>query len=146
MAVRTRNREEEQRMEGFPVIRIYADEAGVTHFADEWIDLESGGDIGMLSEPVQASSAVFRATGAGYDYDWHPTPARQFIFMMSGEIEIEVGDGQKRRIRAGDTLFLEDTEPPGHKSRNIGEVPRYSVFLRTDAPVPFASRSTEEPR
>ena len=133
-------------MNGFPVTRIYADEADVTHFADEWIDLESGGDIGMLSEPVQAEAAVFRATGAGYDYDWHPTPARQFIFMMSGEIEIEVGDGEKRRIRAGDTLFLEDTVPPGHKSRNIGEVPRYSVFLRTEAPVPFSPRRGSDPK
>ncbi|NBC28799.1 MAG: hypothetical protein GVY29_02280 [Spirochaetes bacterium] len=65
--------------------------------------------------------------------------------MMSGEIEIEVGDGEKRRIRAGDTLFLEDTEPPGHKSRNIGEVPRYSVFLRTEAPVPFVSPANRGP-
>ena len=123
--------------EGFPVTRIWADDNGTTHFTDGRIDLADGGSIGMLSDLIPCEGTIFRATGADYDYDWHPTPARQFIFMMSGEIEIEVGDGEVRRFRAGDTLFLEDTEPPGHKSRNIGKVPRYSVFVRTDAPVAF---------
>ncbi len=121
----------------FPVTRIYADNAGVTHFEDGVIKLAPGGPIGMLSEPISTDRAIFRSTDAEYAYDWHPTPARQFILMMSGEIEIEVGDGSVRRFTVGDTLFLEDTSPPGHRTRNIGAVPRYSVFIQTDAPVPY---------
>lgn len=121
----------------YPVTRIYSDTAGITHFQDGVIDLTSAGDIGALSDPVTTTRTIFRSTGADYDYDWHPTPARQFILMMSGEIEVETGDGAVRRFVTGDTLFLEDTSPPGHRTRNIGDTPRYSVFIQTDAPVPF---------
>ncbi|MFW5695577.1 MAG: hypothetical protein ACOCYB_10445 [Alkalispirochaeta sp.] len=123
--------------DSYPITRIFTDSAGITHFEDGLIDLSSAGEIGALSDPIDTNRTLFRSTGADYDYDWHPTPARQFILMMSGEIEIEVGDGAIRRFVAGDTLFLEDTTPPGHRTRNIGAVPRYSVFIQTDAPVPY---------
>lgn len=128
-------------MATFPLTRIYSDAAGVTHFQDGHVGLADGGPIGMLSEPIGADTVVFRSTDADYDYDWHPTPRRQFILMMSGAIEIEVGDGTIRRFSVGDTLLLEDVDPPGHRTRNVGTVPRYSVFVRTDAPVPFVPRS-----
>ena len=121
----------------FPVIRVYADEAGVTHFEDGEIRMKPSGPIGALSAPLTGATLLFRATGDDYDYDWHPTPARQFILMMSGEIELEVGDGEKRIISAGQTLFLEDTDPPGHRTRNTGETPRWSVFVQTDEPVDY---------
>jgi hypothetical protein len=121
----------------YPVTRIWSDEAGVTHFEDGEITLSDGGKIGMLSEPMSVDRAIFRSTGSDYDYDWHPTPARQLILMMTGAIEIETGDGEVRRFTAGDTIFLEDTTPPGHRTRNVGAVPRYSVFIQTDAPVPY---------
>jgi hypothetical protein len=121
----------------FPVVRIYQDNRKITHFEDGEIELQSAGEIGSLSEAIPGGRLIFRRTDAGYDYDWHPTPARQFIMMMNGEIEIEVGDGEVRRIRGGQTLFLEDTRPPGHRTRNVGETPRWSVFVQTDAAVPY---------
>jgi CheY-like chemotaxis protein len=125
------------REDRYPVVRIWADEDNVTHIEDGWIPMSPGGPIGLLSDAIDANAVIFRSTGADYDYDWHPTPARQFIFMMSGEIEIEAGDGAIRRVQAGETLFLEDTVPPGHRTRNVGSTPRYSVFVQTDAPVPY---------
>ena len=123
-------------MELYPLTRIYTGSDGVTHFEDGSIELEDGGPIGLLSEAIATNQTIFRSTGADYNYDWHPTPQRQFILMMSGEIEIEVGDGETRRFSRGDTLFLEDVDPPGHGTRNIGAVPRYSVFIQADAKVP----------
>ena len=124
----------------YPVTRIYTDATGVTHFEDGEVVLHPGGEIGSLSESIQPSSLVLRRTDAGYDYDWHPTPARQFIFLMTGSIEIEVGDGEKRTFSGGTTLFLEDTEPPGHRTRNVGPTPRWSAFVQTDAPVDYRRR------
>lgn len=121
----------------FPVTRVVADAAGTTRFEDGYIHLSDGGPIGLLSDPVVADQVVFRSTGADYDYDWHPAPRRQFILMMSGAIEIETGDGSVRRFSRGDTLLLEDLEPPGHRTRNVGEVPRYSVFIQTEHEIPF---------
>ena len=64
-----------------------------------------------------------------YDYDWHRAPQRQFIVLLDGEIEIEVGTGEIRRFRGGEVLLVEDTEGQGHRTRSIGEAPRRSLFL-----------------
>ncbi|TVR73282.1 MAG: hypothetical protein EA427_02300 [Spirochaetaceae bacterium] len=124
----------------FPVVRIYTDATGTTHFEDGVIPLHRAGPIGSLSDAIEGARLRFRRTDGDYDFDWHPTPARQFIFLMNGEIEIEVGDGEVRRLAGGETLLLEDVTPPGHKTRNIGESPRWSVFVQTDAPLPYRRR------
>lgn len=123
--------------ERYPVTRVVADAEGVTRFEDGYIELAESGPIGLLSDPIVTDRVIFRSTAAGYDYDWHPAPRKQFILMMSGAIEIETGDGSIRQFVQGDTLLLEDTRPPGHRTRNVGSVPRYSVFIQTDADIPF---------
>lgn len=109
--------------------RIRSDDAGVTRFDEIEIPLEDAGEIGRLSRPAAAESVVFRETGADYDYDWHPAPARQLVVLLDGEIEIEVGDGEVRRFAGGEVLLLEDTAGRGHRTRNVGPVPRRSLFV-----------------
>ena len=114
------------------VTRIRADDGGVTHFDEIEIPLEDAGPIGRLSLPVAAESVVFRETGADYEYDWHPAPARQLVVLLNGAIEIEVGDGEIRRFGGGEVLLLEDTTGRGHRTRNVGSVPRRSLFVPLD--------------
>ena len=111
------------------VTRIRADESGITRFDEVEIPLEDAGPIGRLSSPVGAESVIFRETGADYDYDWHPAPARQLVVLLDGEIEIEVGTGDVRRFAGGEVLLLEDTAGRGHRTRNVGAVPRRSLFV-----------------
>lgn len=114
------------------VTRIRADSSGVTRFDAIEIPLQDAGPIGRLSPPVAAQSVVFRETGADYDYDWHPAPARQLVVLLNGEIEIEVGTGEVRRFAGGEVLLLEDTAGRGHRTRNVGCVPRRSLFVPLD--------------
>jgi hypothetical protein len=111
------------------VTRIYTGTDGVTHFEDVEIPLSDKGDIGRLSELEPATGIVFRETPGNYDYDWHPAPCRQYILMLDGEVDIEVGDGAKRRFGTGDVLLVEDTDGRGHKSRAVDGKPRKSVFV-----------------
>ncbi len=120
----------------FPVTRTYADADGESHFEDIGLPLRSGGDIGSLSKEIPGATIVFRGNGPHYDYDWHPAPARQFVLMMTGEIEIEVSDGEKRRFGPGQALLIEDTTGKGHKTKNVGGTDRLSVFVQTDADLP----------
>ena len=48
---------------------------------------------------------------------------------LSGETEIEIGDGTKRRFGPGDILLAEDTSGQGHISRDVGTQPRRFVFI-----------------
>ena len=90
------------------VTRIHADESGITRFDEVEIPLADAGPIGRLSSPVGAESVIFRETGADYDYDWHPAPARQLVVLLDGEIEIEVGTGDVGRFAGGEVLLLTD--------------------------------------
>ena len=112
------------------VTRVRPDSDGVTHFDEIEIPLADGGEIGRLSALFPVEAVVFRETGADYDFDWHPAPARQLVVLLDGEIELEVGDGETRRFGGGEILLLEDTAGRGHRTRNVGPVPRRSLFVR----------------
>lgn len=116
-------------MEQYNVTRIYTDTNGDSHFEDIGIPLQDGGPIGFLSVPQKAETIVFRKVTEQYDYDFHNAPARQYIALMDGEIEIETSLGALRRFGPGDVLLVEDTTGKGHRSRNIKEAVRSSIFI-----------------
>jgi hypothetical protein len=113
-------------------IRVYADESGESHFADQEVELKDAGPIGRLSETIPARGVIFRKNDSGYDYDWHVAPQRQFIVLLDGVIEIEVSDGERRTFRAGEILLMEDTMGRGHRTRHLEAQERRSLFILLD--------------
>jgi hypothetical protein len=111
------------------ITRVYADERGESHFADEEVELKDAGTIGHLSEPIPAKHVMLRRNEPGYDYDWHVAPSRQFIVLLDGAIEIETSDGARRTFRGGDILLMEDTTGRGHRTKNIEARERRSLFI-----------------
>jgi len=119
-------------MARFKVLRVFTGSDGESHFEDVEIPLANATASGLLSEMAKASGIVFRETGLDYDYDWHRAPRRQYVINLSGGVEIEIGDGGKRRLGPGDVLLAEDTTGRGHRSVAIGNEPRRSVFVTLD--------------
>lgn len=116
-------------MEAYTITRIYADATGESHFEDITIPLHDGGPIGYLSDAIEAGTVIFRKVVAQYDYDFHNAPARQYIALMDGELEIETSLGVVRRFAPGDVLLVEDTTGKGHRSRNLRAAVRSSIFI-----------------
>ncbi len=114
------------------ITRLYTGGDGESHFEDIEIALEDAGDIGALSELEEATGIIFRETGPDYDYDWHNAPRRQYIIMLEGAVDVEIGDGTVRRFGTGDVLLAEDTTGRGHISRAVDNQPRKSVFVTLD--------------
>ena len=114
------------------ITRLYTGDDGESHFEEIDIPLTDSGEIGALSEPFKATGIIFRETSGDYDYAWHNAPTRQFILMLEGKVEIEVGSGEKRVFCDGDILLAEDTTGRGHISRAIDSQPRRSVFVTLD--------------
>ena len=112
------------------VTRVYADEHGESHFADLDVALRDGGPIGHLSEEIPAKAVIFRRNDPGYDYDWHIAPRRQYIFVLSGAMEIGSGDGTMRRFGPGDVVLADDLTGTGDITRSVG-VPRVSATVAT---------------
>jgi hypothetical protein len=114
------------------VTRIYTGDDQESHFEDIEIPLADKGDIGMLSAVVKATGVIFRETPPDYHYSWHNAPQRQYVVMLEGGVEIEVGDGSKRIFEAGHILLAEDTTGRGHISRAVNNKPRKSLFITLD--------------
>lgn len=114
------------------VTRLFTGGDDESHFEDLDIPTRAEGDIGSLSSPQSVTSLIFRETPATYDLSWHNAPARQYVVMLEGWVEVEVGDGTCRRFGPGDILLAEDTTGRGHRSRAIGANPRRSLFITLD--------------
>ena len=111
------------------VTRVYTGPDNQSHFEDVEIPLKDGGAAGRLSELMKATGVIFRETAGTYNYDWHNAPRRQYVIMLDGDVEIEIGDGTKRVLRTGDILLAEDTTGQGHISRAVAGKPRKSLFI-----------------
>ncbi len=105
---------------------LYADEAGESHFRDVDIDLETM-DFAPPAPPINlspynsATRYAFCVFPSGWYGDWHPAPHKQIFFILSGESEARVSDGEVRQFGPGSVLLVEDTWGKGHVSRVVGE-------------------------
>ncbi len=111
------------------ITRIYSDNTGESHFEDIEMPLQDDGEIGFLSDKIPVKDIIFRKVKPDYDYDFHNAPQKQYIILLDGEIEIETSLGKKRIFKGGDILLLEDTQGKGHKTKNLQNIERRSVFI-----------------
>ena len=117
------------------ITRIWADDAGISHFGDVDIELRPT-DFAPpappldVSEPLPAERAMLFEFPAGWFGDWHPSPQRQLYFNLGGELEVEVADGEVRRLAPGDIVLVEDLSGTGHVTRVIGDEPSGGVFVQ----------------
>ena len=111
------------------ITRVYSDNNGDSHFEEMNIQLNDNGEIGFLSRRIPVKEMIFRKVKPDYDYYFHTAPQKQYILLLDGEIEIETSLGEKRIFKGGDILLLEDTQGKGHKTRNLQNLERRSVFI-----------------
>jgi hypothetical protein len=108
-------------------LRIYADENGVSHFAD--IDIPLVPMELFPGVPSISLSAWFTATAVRFAWvpagmrvaNWHTTPVRQLVVWLTGWVEFETSDGEVRRCDPGTVVLVEDTCGRGHISRHPEE-------------------------
>lgn len=109
--------------------RIYNDEAGDSYFQDIKIDLKEKGIVGHLSEKYPVKTIQFRTNPPDYNWDFHNAPARQFIILLDGKIEVTTSLGETRIFNAGEVVLVEDTMGKGHKTKNLIQEIRHSIFI-----------------
>jgi hypothetical protein len=106
--------------DGAKVVRIYATPDGGSRVEELKISSDA--------KPVDITSmtaSVYSGSGARSP-DWHTAPRKQFAINMTGELEVELTDGSRRKI-GSDLVFLEDLTGKGHVTRALG--PITNVFL-----------------
>jgi hypothetical protein len=94
--------------------RLYSDDHGESHFTEveidlEWADYAPPAPMLERSSTTSAKQFGFMNAPAGWSSDWHPSTARNFFFVITGEWEVTASDGEARRFTAGSALLVEDT-------------------------------------
>ncbi|BCZ81768.1 hypothetical protein PTKU64_54430 [Paraburkholderia terrae] len=108
--------------------QLFSDSSGESHFASVNLQLVTRNFAPPaasfdVSDFADATRCGFLRAPGGWVGDLHPSPMRMWAFILSGEVEFEASDGERRRVAAGGAILLEDTTGKGHQSRVIGEAP-----------------------
>ena len=104
--------------------RMYTDDDAVARW--EEIDLEK---VPSWTEGIDVTQIRFGTRQPGVLQDWHPAPQRQFVVILSGQLEIGFGDGSKKIFGPGDARLVEDTTGKGHTTIALGDEPCITVTI-----------------
>ena len=113
----------DEQEKSFTYARLYPDEKGISHFVEVRLDLHPYGyGMGMYhsSDLTTKTIRIFRAP-SDFEMGWHTAPAKQFVFVLNGAMEVESGNGEKRLFSVGSVLLVEDTTGQGHKTKSVGK-------------------------
>jgi carbohydrate kinase (thermoresistant glucokinase family) len=118
---------------------LYTDGDGRARFRDESIALGEGTPQARLSALFASGGYQLRESPVGFRSSFHCTPVPQWVFILSGRMEIGLQDGSSRLFDPGQHFYSADTLPEGasfdaalhgHWSRQVGDQPLVTLFLR----------------
>ena len=98
--------------------RLYSGDDGQSHV--EAIELAETPD---WTNAQDVSTIRFGESAPGRHSDWHTAPRRQYVIILSGQLEIGLGDGSTHIFGPGDARLVEDTTGKGHTTGTHGDVP-----------------------
>lgn len=129
-------------MNYFDKVVLFTDTDGRAKFRSEQIALTEGTPQAMLSQVFASGGYQLRHSPVGFRSQFHCTGAPQWCFILMGQMEIGLQDGSSRIFRSGEHFYSADTLPEGavfdakvhgHWSRQVGDAPLVTLFVRSDA-------------
>jgi hypothetical protein len=118
---------------------LFTDSNGRARFREELIALDEGTPQARLSALQPSGGYQLRHSPVGFRSSFHCTPSPQWVFILSGRMEIGLQDGSSRSFGPGEHFYSADTLPSGatfddqlhgHWSRQVGEEPLVTLFVR----------------
>ena len=126
-------------MSTFTQVILFTDTDGRARFREQALALPEGSPSSMLSALLPASGLQLRYSPVGFRSSFHVTTTPQWVFILSGQMEINLQDGSARAFGPGQHFYSDDTLPPGasfdarvhgHWSRQLGDAPLVTAFVR----------------
>jgi hypothetical protein len=104
----------------FMVPRLYSGADGESH-----LDMVALPDVGSIpgkfvQSRLYSTDVELGESLPGMFIPWHGVSSPRFLIVLSGQLEIGLGDGSKHILKAGDMVLAEDMTGRGHTSRAIG--------------------------
>jgi hypothetical protein len=126
-------------MTSFLKTTLFTDTDGRARFRDEQVPLDQGTEQSRLSRLFASGGYQLRHSPVGFRSQFHCTGEPQWVFILSGQMEIGLQDGSSRVFGPGQHFFSADTLPAGatfdprlhgHWSRQAGDQPLETLFVR----------------
>jgi hypothetical protein len=129
-------------MAEFTKVILFTDVDGRARFREEQVRLGEGSPQAMLSQVFACAGYQLRMSPVGFRSQFHCTPTPQWVFILSGRMEIGLQDGSTRVFGPGEHFYSADTLPAGatfdpaahgHWSRQDGPLPLQTLFVKDPA-------------
>ncbi len=128
-------------MTTFTQVTLFTDTDGRAKFREELVDLPEGNPQSQLSALYPSGGYQLRHSPVGFRSQFHCTTTPQWVFILSGSMEIGLQGGASRIFKPGDHFYSADVLPTGavfdaaihgHWSRQVGLEPLQTLFVRSD--------------
>jgi hypothetical protein len=126
-------------MSSFTKTVLFTDLDGRARFREEQVALGEGTPASALSLLFPSGGYQLRESPVGFRSQFHCTGAPQWVFILSGAMEIGLQDGTSRVFGPGQHFYSADLLPDGasfdpqqhgHWSRQVGDEPLRTLFVR----------------
>lgn len=123
----------------FTQVTLYTDADGRARFREEPVPLDHGSPKALLSALKPSGGLQFRRSPVGFRSEFHCTENPQYLFVLSGAMEIGLQDGTSRVFLPGMHFYSADMLPAGatfdakvhgHWSRQVGDQALVTAFVR----------------
>ena len=118
---------------------LFTDTDGRARFREEPLALDEGTPQARLSELMPTQGMQLRHSPVGFRSDFHVSRHAQWVFILQGQMQIGLQDGSGKVFSAGQHFYSADLLPEGavfdpqlhgHWSRQLGEEPLVTLFVR----------------
>jgi hypothetical protein len=118
---------------------LFTDQDGRARFKQAEIALPLGNPQSMLSELMASPGFQIRHSPVGFRSQFHCSTAPQWVFILSGHMEIGLQGGVSHVFSPGEHFYSNDLLPEGaqfdasvhgHWSRQVGQQPLVTLFVR----------------
>ena len=118
---------------------LFTDTDGRARFREEALALDQGTPQTSLSELFASGGYQLRSSPVGFRSQFHCSSYTQWVFILQGQMEIGLHDGDSRIFKPGEHFYSADLVPPGqtfdparhgHWSRQVGPDALVTLFVR----------------
>ncbi|TFZ07756.1 hypothetical protein [Ramlibacter humi] len=123
----------------FTKVVLFTDTDGRARFREEPVTLDQGTPQSMLSALMPSGGYQLRHSPVGFRSQFHVSPHTQWVFILSGRMQIGLQDGSSRTFGPGEHFWSADLLPEGavfdpkvhgHWSAQVGGEPLVTLFVR----------------
>lgn len=127
---------------GITIPRIYAGADGGSRMDTVTLPRAPGVDPKALIGRLNSTDVEIGVSPPGTFIDWHRVSTPRLLVVLSGTLEVGLGDGSKHLLHAGDIALADDLTGQGHTSRTVGTTPAMAMTVRLPKDDPLASRDS----